>query len=507
VSDFALRVRQQDDFSGWYQAAVRGADLAEDSGVRGCMIIKPWGMGIWDRIRHTLGARIRETGHDDYYFPLLIPLSHFQSEAEHVEGFAKEMAVVTHHRVKPIDGRLQPDPASQLEEPLIIRPTSETIIGSAMSKWIKSYRDLPLLLNQWANVMRWEMRTRMFLRTSEFLWQEGHTAHANGEEAMAETEQMLEVYREIASDVLALHVLTGAKPAHERFPGAVETLAIEAMMRDGKALQAGTSHYLGTNFSTAQNIKFQDETGAWQLAHTTSWGASTRLIGALIMAHGDDDGLKLPPAVAPHQIVIVPLVRSDEEKAVVYEYVDGLARELRSRAWRNEPLRVFVDRGNDKPVNKRWNWIRKGVPLILEVGPREAAGGQVTCYRRDRLRDEDGRLARNTFGRDEAAERCVAECDSVQSGLRESARAFTQDNIVRFDGSLDELDAFVAERPTQWLQVGWSAPEGPALQAFLDRLATSRLTVRILVPETPEGARCIATGAPATAFVLIAKAY
>ena len=296
----ALSVTRQADFAAWYQDVIAEADLAEESGVRGCMVIKPWGYGIWERIQKVMDAAIKDAGVQNAYFPLFIPLSFFEKEADHVDGFAKEMAVVTHHRlIADGKGKLVPDPEAKLEEPLIVRPTSETVIGSAMSRWVQSWRDLPLKVNQWANVVRWEMRTRMFLRTSEFLWQEGHTAHADRDDAMAETLRALEMYRAFAEDVLAMPVIAGEKPENERFPGAVATYSIEAMMQDGKALQAGTSHYLGTGFAEAANIRYQDKDGGHSLCHTTSWGTSTRMIGGVIMTHGDDDGLRCPPRIAP----------------------------------------------------------------------------------------------------------------------------------------------------------------------------------------------------------------
>src|SRR5689334_3327274 len=320
----ALSVTRQENFAAWYQAIVDQADLAEESGVRGCMIIRPWGYGVWQRMQDLLDRRIRDTGHENCYFPIFIPLSFLAKEAEHVEGFAKEMAVVTHHRLKNIDGVLQPDPDAKLEEPLIVRPTSETVIGAAFRRWIRSHRDLPLLLNQWANVVRWEMRPRMFLRTAEFLWQEGHTAHATHEEALEHTFRMLEVYRSFSEDSLGVPVIPGEKPAHERFPGAESTFSIEAMMQDGKALQAGTAHYLGTNFSRAQNIRYQTERGDLAHAHTTSWGATTRLVGAVVMTHGDDDGLRLPPVIAPKQILLVPILRDKPEDGAVVQYCEEL---------------------------------------------------------------------------------------------------------------------------------------------------------------------------------------
>ena len=319
-------------FADWYQAVVRDADMAETSPVRGAMVIKPWGYGVWEQIQQELDRRIKATGHENCYFPMFIPLSFIAKEAEHVEGFAKEMAVVTHHRLKMIDGKLEPDPAAKLEEPLVVRPTSETIIGDAFARWVRSHRDLPLLINQWANVVRWEMRPRLFLRTTEFLWQEGHTAHASEAEAVEETKKMLEVYRSFAEDYLAMPVIAGEKPENERFPGAVNTYSIEAMMQDGKALQAGTSHFLGTHFAEAQGIKFQDDAGALTFCNTTSWGVSTRLIGGVIMTHGDDDGLRLPPAIAPKQIVVVPMLRDKPEDAEVLKYCEDLVAMLNTRA-------------------------------------------------------------------------------------------------------------------------------------------------------------------------------
>jgi len=351
----ALTTKRADDFAAWYQEVIGAADMAEESGVRGCMVIKPWGYGIWERLQRLLDDRIKETGHDNAYFPLFIPLANFEREAEHVDGFAKEMAVVTHHRlIAGPDGGLIPDPEAKLEEPLVVRPTSETIIGDAMARWVQSWRDLPLKLNQWANVVRWEMRTRMFLRTAEFLWQEGHTAHETEAEAKEHTLRMLEVYRQCAEEDLALPVIVGEKPENERFPGAVETWSIEAMMQDGKALQAGTSHYLGTNFSAASGIKFQNREGSETLAHTTSWGVSTRMIGGMIMAHGDDDGLRVPPRLAPWQVVILPMLRDNDEDAALIDYCEGLRATLAGQHVLGEKLRVLLDTKPGKAAAKRW---------------------------------------------------------------------------------------------------------------------------------------------------------
>src|SRR6478609_7605287 len=363
----ALTVKREDDFAAWYQEVVSAADMAEESGVRGCMVIKPWGYGIWERMQRLLDARIKAAGVQNAYFPLFIPLSNFVREAAHVEGFAKEMAVVTHHRlIADGKGGLIPDPEARLEEPLVVRPTSETIIGDAMARWVQSWRDLPLKLNQWANVVRWEMRTRMFLRTTEFLWQEGHTAHENREDAKAETMRALEMYRAFAEEDIAIPVIAGEKPENERFPGAVETWSIEAMMQDGKALQAGTSHYLGTSFAEAAGIRFQDREGGQQLAHTTIWGVSTRMVGGVIMTHGDDDGLRVPPMIAPHQIVILPMLRDNDEDEALLAYCEELRKALVTQFALGEPLRVLLDKRPGKATQKRWAWVKKGVPLILE---------------------------------------------------------------------------------------------------------------------------------------------
>src|SRR3984885_1400504 len=385
----ALSVTRAENFADWYQAVVRDADMAENSPARGCMVIKPWGYGVWELIQQVLRGIIKAIGHENCYFPLFIPLSFVAKEAEHVEGFAKEMAVVTHHRLKLIDGKLQPDPDAKLEEPLVVRPTSETIIGDAFSRWIRSHRDLPMLINQWANIVRWEMRPRLFLRTTEFLWQEGHTAHASEAEAVEETRKMLEVYRTFAEEILAMPVIAGEKPENERFPGAVNTYSIEAMMQDGKALQAGTSHFLGTHFAEAQNIRFQDDAGGIALCHTTSWGVSPRLIGGVIMTHGDDDGLRLPPAIAPKQIVVVPMLRDKPEDAEVLKYCEDLVAMLNRERVFGQPLRAFLDIKKIKSAEKRWNWVRRGAPIIIEIGPRDAAADMVTYMRRDQLRDGD----------------------------------------------------------------------------------------------------------------------
>ena len=379
----AITPTRDENYSEWYQQVIAGADLAENSPVRGCMIIRPWGYTLWENMQRALDDMFKATGHQNAYFPLFIPLSFLQKEAAHVEGFAKECAVVTHHRLEvDADGKLVP--TGELEEPLVVRPTSETIIGDAFARWVQSYRDLPLLINQWANVVRWEMRTRLFLRTTEFLWQEGHTAHATREEAIEETMRMLDVYADFAENWMAVPVIKGEKTAGERFPGAERTYCIEAMMQDRKALQAGTSHFLGQNFARASGIQFLGADGTQQHAWTTSWGVTTRLIGALLMTHSDDDGFVLPPRLAPQHVVIVPIFRSDEEKARVLEYCRAVAAELRAQRFHDAPVRVLVDERDERGGEKIWQWVRKGVPLRLEIGPRDIEKDSVFAGRRDR---------------------------------------------------------------------------------------------------------------------------
>ena len=512
----ALNVTRADNFPDWYQAVVRDADMAETSPVRGCMIIKPWGYGVWELIQGELDRRIKATGHDNCYFPLFVPLSFIAKEAEHVEGFAKEMAVVTHHRLKSIDGKLQPDPDAELEEPLIVRPTSETIIGDAFQRWIKSYRDLPLLINQWANVVRWELRTRLFLRTAEFLWQEGHTAHADEADAMAETMRILELYRAFSEEVLAMPVIAGEKPENERFPGAVSTFSIEAMMQDGKALQAGTSHYLGTHFAEAQNIRYQSDKSELEFCHTTSWGVSTRLIGGVIMTHGDDDGLRLPPRIAPRQIVIVPILRDKPEDAEVLAYCDDLAAQLVDVSAFGAPVRVLVDKKPLRSAEKRWNWVRRGAPLIVEIGPRDAANGQVTFMRRDDLRDGD-RVKSNNLARADFVASVADMLGGIQSSLYSQAKAQLEGNVVGGIGSLEALSDFfgaAADNDDEagafkgWARVAWSKPGGAELEKIADWLKAQKLTVRNAPMDQPGSlGACIFTGAPAVEEILIARAY
>jgi prolyl-tRNA synthetase len=504
----ALSVTREQDFAAWYQAVIAEADLAEESGVRGCMVIRPWGYGIWERIQRLLDDHIKATGHENCYFPLFIPLSYFEQEAAHVEGFAKEMAVVTHHRlVADGKGGLVPDPAAKLEEPLVVRPTSETVIGHAFARWVQSWRDLPVLINQWANVVRWEMRTRMFLRTSEFLWQEGHTAHASAEEARDETLKMLEVYRSFAEDCLALPVVAGEKPENERFPGAVATYSIEAMMQDGKALQAGTSHFLGTNFAQAQNIRFQNAAGELEHANTTSWGVSTRMIGGVIMVHGDDDGLRVPPRIAPWQVVVVPMLRDAPEDEALVAYCKALQADLARENALGEPVRALLDLKPAKSATKRWGWVKKGAPVVIEVGGRDMAAGTISVIRRDRLYRKDGKLDSVATPREGFAVASLLE--EVQAGLHAEARARLTANITpAADFAAVEAHFSEGAKAPGWLEVQWSRPTGAALDGVVERLKALKLTLRNApMGQAPADGACIFTGAPAVERVLVGRAY
>ncbi len=499
----AITPTRAENYAQWYQQVVRAADMAELSGVRGCMVIKAWGYGTWELMQQELDRRFKETGHENYYFPLFIPLSYFQREAEHVDGFAKEMAIVTHHRLKMVDGKLTPD--GELEEPLAIRPTSETIIGESMSKWIQSYRDLPLLLNQWANVVRWEMRPRILLRTAEFLWQEGHTAHDGYDDAMRETKVMLEVYRHFVENYLALPVIAGEKIAAERFPGAVNTFCIEAMMQDGRALQAGTSHYLGQNFAKACNIQFQNRQGTQEHVHTTSWGMSTRLLGALVMAHADDDGMRMPPRVAAQQIVIIPILRDEAQKQEVLNYCESLKTELAAISWDGQPLRVKLDVRDIQGSDKRWEWVKKGAPIILEVGPRDVQGGQVCVMRRDQAGNNKRFIARAEF-----VVNAVQELAAAQQALYDAAKAFQQARTVTDIKDWAAFEAYYSKDADNsfasgqgFINAKWSGDE-----AALARLEPLGVTVRCIpLEQSGTAGTCVLTGKPATQDVIFARAY
>jgi prolyl-tRNA synthetase len=504
----AISPTRAEDYAEWYQQVIKAADLAENSPVRGCMVIKPWGYALWENILHDLDAMFKATGHRNAYFPLFIPKSFLEKEAEHVEGFAKECAVVTHHRlVQDEKGALVPDPEARLDEPLVVRPTSETIIGEMFAKWVQSYRDLPLLINQWCNIVRWELRTRMFLRTTEFLWQEGHTAHETEQEAQEETARMLGVYQEFVETFLAVPVIRGRKTAGERFPGAVETYSIEAMMQDRKALQAGTSHFLGQNFSRASGIKFQSRSGGEELAWTTSWGASTRLIGGLIMTHSDDDGLVLPPRIAPAHVVILPILRADDTRQKVLDYVNGIAAELRALTYSGAPLRVEIDQRDIRGGQKKWDWIKRGVPIRLEVGPRDADRQAVAFARRD----HPPGVAENA-PREGLAAFVMGVLDEMQAGLFARAKEFRAQHM-RPIGDAKELAAFFtpqsAERPE--IHGGFAVSPwcgGAACEAHVKE--TLKVTIRnIPIDPVPAGDfdRCVVCGEPRRETVIFAKNY
>lgn len=493
----AITPTRADDYPEWYQQVIKAADLAENSPVRGCMVIKPWGYTLWENMQRVLDQMFKDTGHVNAYFPLFIPVSYLEKEAKHVDGFAKECAVVTHSRLE-LDENGKLVPSSPLEEPLIVRPTSETIIGEMYAKWVQSYRDLPILINQWANVVRWEMRTRLFLRTAEFLWQEGHTAHATQEEAWEETRKMLKVYATFAEEYMAMPVLQGEKTEGERFPGAVSTLCIEALMQDGKALQAGTSHFLGQNFAKASNIQFQTEAGQREFAWTTSWGVSTRLIGGLIMTHSDDDGLVLPPRLAPYQIVILPVVVQDESRETVLEYCDSLEAELKQITWDGRPLQVHVDKRDMRGGDKMWSWIKKGVPLRIEVGPRDIANRSVFLARRDT--GEKGGVART-----ELLGSVVARLEAIQENLLNRARAFRDSRTRIIESKEDFYAYFAAGNAAQGLALAhWNGSVELEEQIKNDLKVTVRC---IPFEDSPKPGTCIFTGQPSAQRAVFARSY
>jgi prolyl-tRNA synthetase len=494
------------DYSQWYLDIVHRADLAENSDVRGCMVIKPRGYAIWEKMQHALDRMFKATNHVNAYFPLFIPKRFLEKEAEHVEGFAKECAVVTHSRLKvnPDGTGLMVDPASKLEEELIIRPTSETIIWNTYRNWIQSYRDLPLLINQWANVVRWEMRTRLFLRTAEFLWQEGHTAHATQKEAEEEAKCILEVYRAFAEEWMAMPVLTGPKSEGQKFPGAVYTLCIEALMQDNKALQAGTSHFLGQNFAKAFDVKFQTQGGKLELAWATSWGVSTRLVGGVIMTHSDDQGLVLPPRLAPIHVVIVPIYRKEEEKRTVLEAANNLAAALRAQSmgdWLNyDPLAVKVDdREQHQPGYKFNEWELRGVPVRVELGPKDLAQGACVLARRDL----PGKEAKQ-FGVPlaEAPDRIVRMLKEMQTDLFERARRRRDENTQEVN-SYDEFKQKI-ESPGGFLLAHWDGTRETEDRIAADTKATIRC---IPFNRKKEPGVCMVSGKPSEGRVVFARAY
>ncbi len=499
----AITPTRAQDFPEWYQQVIRAAELAEPSEVRGCMVIRPWGYGIWENMQRQLDAMFRATGHRNAYFPLLIPLSYFAKEAEHVEGFAKECAVVTHSRLE-VDTEGKMKPASPLSEPLVVRPTSETIIGASYARWVQSYRDLPVLINQWCNVMRWEMRPRLFLRTSEFLWQEGHTVHETEAEAREETERILGVYETFVRDHLAVPVFAGEKSESERFPGAVQTLAIEAMVQDRKAIQAGTSHFLGQNFARASGIQFQSRAGKQEFGWTTSWGVSTRLVGTLIMAHGDDDGVVLPPRIAPTQIVIIPVAPKEETRSAVLEACDKLAGELREQQFAGARLEVEVDRRDLGGGVKNWEWIKKGVPIRVEIGPRDLEKDAVAVSRRDQPVKAKEFLARAEF-----VARAAEMLGSIQQNLLDRATEF-RDSQTREINSRDEFYQFFtpANAAKPEIHGGFALAHWNGSRSVEEQIKNDlKVTIRCIPLGNGEGGRCLFTGEPSPRRVIWAKAY
>lgn len=502
----AISPRRNEDFPEWYQQVIRAADMAENSDVRGCMVIKPWGYGLWEAMQRQLDFMFKETGHRNAYFPLFIPISYLEQEASHVEGFAKECAVVTHHRLEiGPDGKMRPAPSAELTEPLVVRPTSETIIGATYAKWVQSYRDLPILINQWANVVRWEMRTRLFLRTAEFLWQEGHTAHETAEEAIEETEKMLGVYATFAREHLAIPVYTGEKSESERFPGAVRTLCIEAMVQDRKAIQAGTSHFLGQNFAKGSGIKFQSREGREEYAWTTSWGVSTRLIGTLIMAHADDDGMVLPPRVAPTQIVILPVTPKPETRDAVLEAAEALAKALRGKRFHDERIEVEVDKRDLGGGVKNWEWIKKGVPVRIEIGPRDLAQGTVAVSRRDR-----GVKEKEFLPNDSVVEGIEALLQSIQDTLYARALEYRDTYTVKLDDK-DEFYKFFTPKNANKPEIhgGFAFSHWCGSGKCEEQVKTDlKVTIRCIPSDSPEeDGACIACGSPSKRRVLWAKSY
>jgi len=485
--------KRSDDYSLWYNELVKKADLAENSAVRGCMVIKPYGYSIWEKIQATLDQKFKETGHVNAYFPLFIPKSYLSKEASHVEGFAKECAVVTHYRLKsdPNGKGVIVDPDAKLEEELIVRPTSETVIWNTYKNWVQSYRDLPILVNQWANVVRWEMRTRLFLRTTEFLWQEGHTAHATRDEAILETETMLEVYANFAEHYMAMPVIKGFKTANERFAGAEETYCIEALMQDGKALQAGTSHFLGQNFAKAFEVKFSNKEGKLDYVWGTSWGVSTRLMGALIMAHSDDDGLVLPPLLAPIQVVIVPIFKNEEQLTSIRAKIDPIIKNLRTKGISVK----FDERDTQTPGFKFADYELKGVPLRIAIGPRDVENNTLEIARRDTKE-------KTSIGIDTAVDYVVELLDTIQKNIYQKAIDYRSEHTT----VVDDYEAFKNTLDTKggFVMAHWDGTSETENRIKEETKATIRC---IPLDNKQEAGKCILTGNPSSQRVVFARAY
>ncbi|MDH5929531.1 proline--tRNA ligase [Vibrio lentus] len=494
----AIQPTRRENFPEWYQQVIKEAGLAENSASRGCMVIKPHGYGIWENLKDTLDGMLKQTGHVNAYFPSLIPLSFLKKEAEHIDGFAKECAVITHHRLETNDsGELVP--SGELEEPYILRPTSETIIGDAYSKWVQSYRDLPILINQWANVFRWEMRPRLFLRTAEFLWQEGHTVHATDKEAVHETMAILSLYEKFVNEYLAIPVIPGKKTPDEKFPGAKDTYTIEAMMQDGKAVQAGTSHFLGQNFSKSSNIKFQNKDGLEEFAWTTSWGVSTRLIGAMIMVHSDDNGLVIPPKVAPQHVVIQPIYKNDEDRDTVLSYCNSLLERIRSLTFANTKVKGYIDDRDIQGGAKSWDNIKKGIPIRLEIGMRDISESNVCMKRRDKPHNEKEILNIDVF-----IEQLSGYLCSIQDELYSKAKSY-RDSHIAYIEDIEKFKSFFSDsQPAGFALVPW-CPSAIDHELLKELKVTPRCIP--LDKTVNKELQCIFTGETATELVYFARAY
>lgn len=500
----AITPSREEDYPIWFQEVVKASDLAEHSPVRGCMVIKPWGYGIWENIKRIMDKRFKDLGHDNAYFPLFIPLSYFQKEASHVEGFATECAVVTHHKLqKNKDGDLEV--TAKLDEPLIVRPTSEMMIGEMFSKWIQSYRDLPLKLNQWANVVRWEMRTRLFLRTAEILWQEGHTAHATKEEALEHAKRMLGVYTSFAKNVLAIPTIPGTKSEIERFPGADETFTFEAMMQDKKALQAGTSHFLGQNFAKASNITFKNQEGEDDFVWTTSWGVTTRLIGAMIMVHGDDDGLIVPPKIASSHVVIIPIIPKEKMKDEIISFAKQVRDQIGTKVYFDRPIETIIDDRDVTNGEKNWGWIKKGIPVRIEIGPKEVEKNQLCIAFRHK-----GHKDKLFMHVNEACDKLPDLLDDMHQKMYQKANSFLKENIVEISSKEEFYKFFTPNNAAKPEIHGGFAHCYFSLDNSIEKKIKEDLSVTLrcipLEQENKPG-KCIFTGKEVTTKVIFAKAY
>ena len=500
ISKSALSATRKDDFPKWFQEVIKQADLAENSQIRGCMVLKPDGYALWEQVQQQFDPMLKSAGVKNAAFPLFVPLEYFQREAQHADGFATEVAVVTHRRlVKNELGELTP--SAPLEEPLIVRPTSEMIIGDSMSRWIQSHRDLPLKLNQWCSVVRMEMRPRMFLRTTEFWWHEGHSAHATAEEAHENTIQMFSLYQKFIKENLAIPAIPGEKIPCERFAGAERTFSVEAMMQDGKALQAATSHNLGQNFAKAMNIVFQNSNGEQEYAHTTSWGMSTRIVGALIMVHSDDDGLRIPPRVAPTQIIILPVIPKEELKTDVINYANEIKESLKNLNFYESPLRVEVDSRDIRGGDKNWQAIKKGIPIRIEVGPRDIPKREVVVSRRDLPTGNKG-----FFSIDELLSKITATLEEQQNTYYQTAQKILSDRTASEIKSLNDLKDHFSS--TDNSNVGFARVPWNGDEAVLEDLKAEKLTVRCIPFDQPsELGKCLFSGKDATCEIVVAKAY